>query len=136
MNEEELKKEIENWSRGCNVNIDFPKGLKYCDGINLCKVCKTNLDLYKAELKGFQKGKQEALNKIDTFMKEKTYCRESGDIMRILPFEWEELKEQLQKEINSHPEEDKVGIANRKDNLAYKKSSGSDKKEIGGEKGK
>ena len=44
--------------------------------------------------------------------------------------------EQLQKEIedNSHPEEDKVGIANRKDNLAYKKSSGSDKKEIGGEK--
>ena len=59
MNEEELKKEIEKWSKGCNVNIDFPKGLKYCDGINLCKVCKTNLDLYEAKLKGFQEGKLE-----------------------------------------------------------------------------
>jgi hypothetical protein len=68
-----------------NEEIELP--------IEVKELLKTEYNL------GFQKGKLEALNKIDTFMKEKTYCRESGDIIRILPFEWEELKEQLQKEI-------------------------------------
>lgn len=48
-----------------------------------------------AKDEGIQKGKLEVLNKIDTFMKQKTYCKESGDIIRIIPFEWEEFKKEI-----------------------------------------
>ncbi|MFA5746437.1 MAG: hypothetical protein WC932_06320 [archaeon] len=56
----EIEEKIEMWSKGCNVNIDFPKGLRYCNENDLCKVCKNNLDLYKAELKGFKAGQKQS----------------------------------------------------------------------------
>jgi hypothetical protein len=70
------------------------------------KVHKDNIKFI--EEVAFQKGKLEAINKIDTFMKQKTYCKESGDIIRILPFEWEELKEQLQKEIGDDSQQPRM----------------------------
>jgi hypothetical protein len=61
---QEIEEKIEMWSKGCGVNIDFPKGLRYCNENDLCKVCKTNLDLYKAELKGFKAGQKQSKGKL------------------------------------------------------------------------
>jgi hypothetical protein len=56
-----------------------------------------NSEDFKAGLiYGRQEGRTQTLEKVNTFMKERTYSRDDGKIIRIIPFEWEELLSQLE----------------------------------------